>query len=287
MSARAVNDEIRSLPLERIRRSISTPREAHDPEALERLAHWIRRRGVLHPILVREIAGGEYEVVAGERRFLAARLAGLEQIECRIRTYPDPSAVDEPLGDVLALEDALIENLVREGLTKLEESEAMLELVCLHLGETREFILERLGAMHGRAVKCKMPVNQTRDDDTILEVFAALNLIGWRSFYTHRAPLLRLPDEVKRLLLEQRVSYAAATRLARLESPERDRVIARVRDGELRGAKLNLELDKYLKSTKPASSSRLARLHKTLPLQLEKPGVQTKLAALERELGLS
>lgn len=287
MPTRVVSDEICSLPLECIRRSISTPRETHDPEALERLAHWIRRRGVLHPILVREIAGGEYEVVAGERRFLAARRAGLERIDCRIRIYPDSSAVDEPLGDVLALEDALIENLVREGLTKLEESEAMLELVCLHVGETREFVLERLGAMHGRAVKRKTPVNQTIDDDAILEVFAVLNLIGWRSFYTHRAPLLRLPDGVKRLLLERRVSCAAATRLARLESPERDGVIARVREGNLRGAKLNLELDKHLNSTKPVPSSRLARLHKALPLQLEKPSVQTKLAALERELGLS
>ena len=281
------NDEIRAIPLGRIRRSISTPREAHDEAALERLAHWIKRRGLLQPILVRPVGPHEFEVVAGERRFLAAHRAGLTELDCRVRHYPDPTGADEPLGDVMALEDALVENLVREGLSKLEESEAILELVCLHLGETREFVLGRLGAMHGRAVKRKSPVNTTLEDDQILAVFGALGLIGWRAFYTHRAPLLRLPDGVKRLLLERRLSYAAATRVARLEAEAQDRIIARIKAGELRGSRLNLELDRLLNAAKNTHSSRLARLHRALPKHLEKPGVKRRLEALERELGLT
>jgi ParB family transcriptional regulator, chromosome partitioning protein len=282
----AISDEIRSLPIECIGRSISTPRETHDPAALERLAHWIRRRGLLQPILVRAIDANEYEVVAGERRLLAARRAGLERIDCRVRVYPDSSADDEPLGDVMALEDALVENLVREGLGKLEESEAILDLVCLHLGETRAFVLERLGAMHGRAVKRKTPINVTLEDDSILEVFAVLNLIGWRAFYTHRAPLLRLPEGVKRLLFERRVSYAAATRIARLEEEQQVQMIARVQSSALRGTALKLELNGLLNTPKTTASSRIARLGRALPQHLEKPGVERKLAALERELGL-
>ena len=278
-----VNNEVRTIPLEHLQRSISTPREHQDETGLERLAHWIRRRGLLQPILVRPLCKDRFEVVAGERRFLAAQRAGLTALECRVRDYPDHGETDEPNSDVLALEDALIENLVRENLGKLEESEAILELVCLHLGESNEFVLGRLGAMHGRAVKRKTPVNTCLEDDQILEVFEALNLIGWRAFYTHRAPLLRLPDQVKRLLLERYVSYAASTRIAKLEAEKRDTLIARIRQGELRGTALNLELDRHLQ---PTQRGRITRLQKALPVHLEKPQVQRKLAALERELGL-
>jgi ParB family transcriptional regulator, chromosome partitioning protein len=280
-------DETRSIPIGQLHRSISTPRENHDEAALERLAHWIRRRGVLQPILVRSLGKNMFEVVAGERRYLAAQRAGLTELECRVREYPDQPQTDEPCGDVYALEDALIENLVREDLGKLEESEAILDLICLHVGEDRGFVLERLGAMHGRAIKRKTPVNACLEDDQILEVFIALNLIGWRAFYTHRAPLLRLPDQVKRLLFEHRISYVAASRIARLEESEQQTIIARVRQGELRGTALNLELDRCLKGTQTGFSSRLARLQHVLPKQLNKPQVQRKLKALERELGLT
>ena len=278
-------DETRSIPISQLQRSISTPREHHDEAALERLAHWIRRRGVLQPILVRSLGKNMFEVVAGERRYLAAQRAGLRELECRVRDYPDQPRTDEACGDVYALEDALIENLVREGLSKLEESEAILDLVCLHVGEAREFVLERLGAMHARAVKRKAPVNTTEDDDEILEVFNALNLIGWQSFYTHRAPLLILPEEVKCLIHRRRVSYATAKRIAKLEVDVQTDIIARVDRRELRGTMLTLELDRLLGKTK-SESSRLTRLHRALPKHLENPRVQQNLEALEREMGL-
>jgi ParB family transcriptional regulator, chromosome partitioning protein len=280
-----MRDETRSIPISQLHRSISTPRENHDEAALERLAHWIQRRGVLQPILVRSLGKNMFEVVAGERRYLAAQRAGLMELECRVREYPDQARTDQACGDVYALEDALIENLVREGLSKLEESEAILDLACLHVGEAREFVLERLGAMHARAVKRKSPVNTTEDDDEILEVFNALNLIGWQSFYTHRAPLLILPEEVKRLIHRRRVSYAIAKRIAKLEGTSRATMIARIDVGELRGATLTLELDRLL-GKKNSSSSRLTRLHRALPKHLENPLVQQNLEALEREMGL-
>jgi ParB family transcriptional regulator, chromosome partitioning protein len=239
----------------------------------------------LQPILVRVLGKDKFEVVAGERRYLAAQRAGLTELECRVREYPDQPRTDQVCGDVYALEDALIENLVREDLGKLEESEAILDLVCLHVGEAREFVLERLGAMHGRAVKRKSPVNTTDDDDEILEVFNALNLIGWQSFYTHRAPLLILPEEVKQLIHRRRVSYAIAKRIAKLEVDTRAQIIARINSAELRTATLSHELDRLL-GKKNSSSSRLTRLHRALPKHLENPRVQQNLEALEREMGL-
>ena len=203
---RPANDEVLPLPLDRLRRSISSPRERFDETALDRLAHWIKRRGLLHPVLVRPADAGFYEIVSGERRVLAAERAGLREVECRVRHYPDPSD-DEPHGDVFALEDSLVENLVREDLDPLEEAEAILALVCLHLGETRTFVLERLAAMHSRAVQFSNVVKADEDDDRVVAVFEALNLVTWQTFHTHRAPLLRLPPDVKGLIHSRRVSY--------------------------------------------------------------------------------
>jgi ParB family transcriptional regulator, chromosome partitioning protein len=278
-------DETRSIPIGQLHRSVSTPRENHDEAALERLAHWIRRRGVLQPILVRSLGKDMFEVVAGERRYLAAQRARLTELECRVREYPDQARTDQACGDVYALEDALIENLVRENLGKLEESEAILDLVCLHLGEDRGFVLERLGAMHGRAVKRKLPVNMTENDDEILKVFRALNLIGWQSFYTHRAPLLNLPEAVKHLIHRHHVSYAIAKRIAKLELDVQANIITRVGQRELRGTRLALELDRLLGKI-DSTSIRLTRLHRALPKHLENPHVQQNLEALEREMGL-
>lgn len=281
-----LHDQVQRIPIAHLHRSISTPREHVDEAALERLAHWIRRRGLLQPILVRAINPTEFEVVAGERRLLAAQRAGLSELDCCVRTYIDTGSADTPLGDVYALEDALIENLVRENLDTLEESEAILELVCLHVGETRLFVLERLAALHHRARKSREPLCICDEDDRILEVFAALHLIGWQSFYTHRASLLALPDEVKTLIHRRSVSYSTARRIGRLEPDVRATLIARISIGELRGAALNDKLNQLLSDRQP-TVSRLSRLRRALRDQLENPRVSRLLVVLERELGLA
>ncbi len=280
-------DEIRRIPLEKIRHSVSSPRTHHDEAALERLAHWIKRRGLLHPVLVRATARDEFEVVAGERRLLASARAGLLEVECRVRAYPDPQSQREPLGDVYALEDALVENLVRENLGALEESEAILDLVCLHVGETRAFVLERLAAMRYRARKGHNVVTLLEEDERILETFSALDLIGWLSFYTHRAPLLALPEEVKSLIHRRLVNYALAKRIAKVELHDRGELIERIEFG-LHGRALKLELDRLLgKHAKPEVVRRLERIGHAIVQCEPAPPVIELVAALERELGLA
>ena len=73
------NDEIRAIPLECLRRTISTPRSHYDEAHLERLTRSISRRGLLQPLVVRPIGSAQFEVVAGEGRYIAAQRAGLEQ----------------------------------------------------------------------------------------------------------------------------------------------------------------------------------------------------------------
>ncbi|MDX6673258.1 MAG: ParB family transcriptional regulator, chromosome partitioning protein [Solirubrobacteraceae bacterium] len=127
-------EELRSLPLDLISPSPSQPRKAFDDEALQGLAESLSARGVLQPVLVRPVAGGTYELIAGERRWRAARLAGLDAIPAIVRDRDDADA----------LELALIENMAREDLNVLEQARACAALV-EELGLTREDVGRRVG----------------------------------------------------------------------------------------------------------------------------------------------
>jgi ParB family transcriptional regulator, chromosome partitioning protein len=180
MTASKSRDEVQTILLEQIRGSISSARHFRT-QNLERLARSIRQRGVLHPILIRPINSSLFEVVAGERRLLAARKAGLSDVPTRVRTYSDSGKDNEAPGDVGALEDALLENVQRQRLSSLEVAEAVLEITCLKLGETRVFVLERLTVMHNRSRRKQQP-NLDDDDDRILEAFDTLGAMTWRAF---------------------------------------------------------------------------------------------------------
>ena len=127
-------DELRELPLELISPNARQPRRHFDEDALNALAGSLGERGVLQPVLVRPRAGGSYELVAGERRWRAAQIAGMETIPALVR----------PREDALALELALIENMAREDLNPVEEANACMALV-EELGLTREQVGRRVG----------------------------------------------------------------------------------------------------------------------------------------------
>jgi ParB family transcriptional regulator, chromosome partitioning protein len=126
--------ELRDLPVEVIRANPNQPRRRFDEHALQALADSVRERGILQPVLVRPGPGGVYELVAGERRWRAARLAGLESVPALVRARDDAQA----------LEVALIENMAREALNPVEEARACAALV-EELGLTREDVGRRVG----------------------------------------------------------------------------------------------------------------------------------------------
>jgi ParB family transcriptional regulator, chromosome partitioning protein len=130
----ATAEQLRELPLDVIEPSPSQPRRRFDEEALQALAGSLGERGVLQPVLVRPQAEGRYELVAGERRWRAARLAGLATIPALVR----------PRDDAEAIELALIENMAREDLNPIEEARACAALV-EELGLTREEVGKRVG----------------------------------------------------------------------------------------------------------------------------------------------
>jgi ParB family chromosome partitioning protein len=127
-------EELRDLPVELIVPNPAQPRRRFDEEALQALAGSLGERGVLQPVLVRPKAGGTYELVAGERRWRAARIAGLQSLPALVR----------PRDDAEAIELALIENMAREDLSPIEEARACAALV-EELGLTREEVGRRVG----------------------------------------------------------------------------------------------------------------------------------------------
>jgi ParB family transcriptional regulator, chromosome partitioning protein len=276
MTASKIRDDVQTIPLERIRGSISSPRHFRTRN-LEGLARSIRQRGVLHPILVRPINSSLFEVVAGERRLLAARKAGLPDIPTRVRTYCDSGRDNEAPGDVQALEDALLENVQRERLSSLEVAEAVLEIVCLKLGETQAFVLERLMVMHNRSRQKARP-NLDDDDDRILEAFDDLGAMSWRAFMARGRPLVMLPDNIKILILNHSINPYLARELARADSRTKQQLIVQIHNG-LTARDLQNKL--VIRSDR---TDRFKRLTKNLKVKLENPNVQAALELLEQEL---
>jgi ParB family chromosome partitioning protein len=133
-SPKGSEDELRELPIELIAPNPKQPRRHFDEATLAALAGSLGERGVLQPVLVRPKDDGTFELIAGERRWRGARMAGLESIPALVR----------PRADAEALELALIENMAREDLNPIEEARACAALV-EELGLTREEVGRRVG----------------------------------------------------------------------------------------------------------------------------------------------
>lgn len=111
-------EELKHVAIDLIQRGKYQPRRDMHPEALEELAESIKAQGVMQPIVIRPIAANKYEIIAGERRWRATQLAGLDKIPAVIRDVPDEAAIAM----------ALIENIQREDLNPIEEAVALKRL---------------------------------------------------------------------------------------------------------------------------------------------------------------
>ncbi|HEY7948471.1 MAG TPA: ParB/RepB/Spo0J family partition protein [Acidimicrobiales bacterium] len=132
--ARDRSSTLREVSISSIRPNPLQPRTHFDEEAMTSLASSIREVGVLQPVLVREAAADDYELIAGERRWRAARRAGLQTMPVLVQT----------VSDVHSLEQALVENLHREDLNALEEAAAFQQLVD-EFDYTHEQVAARVG----------------------------------------------------------------------------------------------------------------------------------------------
>lgn len=167
------------LPPQSIRPNPAQPRKVFDRQALQELAASVAQYGVLQPISVRRQAGG-YELIAGERRLRAAKLAGLDEIPCIIMT------LDEEQSGMLAL----VENLQRRDLDYIEEAQGIADLMQRY-GLSQEQAARRIGKSQS-AVANKLRL--LRHSPAVLEALRAHGLSE-----RHARALLKLPSETERL----------------------------------------------------------------------------------------
>jgi len=177
--------EVRPIPIELIDRNEEQPRKHFDEEQLEELRESIATHGVLEPIIVRPVEG-RYQVVVGERRWRAARLAGLKTVPAVVRQLTDKET----------MEIALVENLQREDLNPLEEADAYRRLMA-EFGLTQEEVAARVGK------KRSTVANRLRLLD--LEEEIRLEVEAGRLSAGHAKVLLGVPDRAMRLELARRV----------------------------------------------------------------------------------
>lgn len=178
--------EIRSLPLHKIEPNPLQPRREFDPEALQTLADSIAAHGLIQPLSVREMTNGYYQIIAGERRWRAARMANLDEVPVLVLDADDRTV----------MELALVENLQREDLNPMEEA-AGFQTLMDEYGLTQETIAERVGRSRS-AVANSLRLLSLSDELADLVRSGTLSA-------GHARALLSLKDEKLRRQAAQRI----------------------------------------------------------------------------------
>ena len=171
------------LPISQVESCASQPRKQFDPESLADLADSIREHGIIQPLTVRKLQSGYYQIIAGERRWRAARMAGLTQV---------PAIVIEA-DDRKAMELAMIENLQREDLNPIEEAEGY-QVLMSQYNMTQEETAQRVGKS--------------------------------RSAVANALRLMALPDAIRQLLEEGKLSAGHARAILAVPSGELQKKLA-------------------------------------------------------------
>jgi ParB family chromosome partitioning protein len=203
------------LDIDSIKLPSQQPRRYFDPQKMEQLVKSIKDHGIIEPLLVRPL-DGMYELVAGERRYRAA-------LELKLRKVP---VVIRELTDEEALQLALIENLHREDLNPVEETEGILQLIAIKLKETPEKVIKILRRMQNE-MEGKVTHNVMRnfESEVIEEVFSGLGLMTWESFVKNRLPLLNLPEKIKAELQAGKIAYTKAKAIASIKDTKKQEEI--------------------------------------------------------------
>ncbi len=208
-----------SISLESIVLPSQQPRRYFDEEALSKLTNSIKEKGILQPLLVRPLENSSYELVAGERRYQAAQLANLESVPVVIRDLTDADAY----------ELALMENLQREDLNPVEETEGILELLSRKLDQDKSEIISIFQqTAHPNRTSKKKTVNTSIHKnalEVIESVFASLGRLTISSFRTNRLPLLNLPSYLLEALRQGSIEYSKARVIGRVKDQKKAKLL--------------------------------------------------------------
>lgn len=193
------------LPVSEIVPRTNQPRRYFDPDALARLTQSVQENGVLQPVLVRPSLNGKYELIAGERRLRAAQAAGLDMIPAVVRDMNEEEAT----------EIALLENLQREDLNPVEETEGILDLLTLKLGSDRQAIISMLNMESRTGQSAAEAITQHPDWEVLTKILSAVGLSP-QSFRVHRLPLLKMPEDILEALRQGKIQYTKTREIAKI-----------------------------------------------------------------------
>lgn len=187
------------------------PRRYFEPQKMQQLVASVRQHGILAPLLVRPLDNQKYELVSGERRYRAAKVVEILEVPVIIRQ----------LSNEEAMQIALIENLQREDLNPVEETEGILHLLAVKLKmQVREIAPLLYKMQHQAKGKIAQNVLGSSQGQVVQELFRGVGIISWESFVSSRLPLLNLPEEILEALRQGKIAYTKAQAIARVKDKE-------------------------------------------------------------------
>ena len=261
-----------TLPLERLQPGPFQARREFDSAGLEALASSLKQQGVLQPLLVRPLEGGRYEIVAGERRWRAAQIAGLADVPVVVRALSDEEAQDA----------GAVENLQRQDLNVIDEVDLISALVGRTLGIEAASVPARLRALANRPHE---------DPETVARLEALFETLGrgsWLSFVKNKLRVLNWPGPVLQAMRQRGLGYSLAGVVAAAPEEHREELLALA----LRGATKAQLRERLLSFRKDRPSDPVQRVTRALQdrRRLEALGARERqkvdklLAELERLL---
>lgn len=269
-----------SIEISKIILAKQQPRRYFDPDKMQHLVQSVRAYGILEPLLVRSLtttSADTYELVAGERRYRAAKEAGLNQV---------PVVLLE-LTDTEALQLALTENLQREDLNPVEETEGVITLLAMQLQISPTEVpqlLHRLAKSSNNVVG-----NLEASQIQIIEsVFSISGRMTWSSFASHRLPLLNLPELILNALREGKIEYTKARAIAKLkDAAAQQELLNRAISDCMSLSQIHAEVSAANRQYKPQQTPTLKTRFDQLSSQLKKSKVwddQKKQRRMEKVL---
>lgn len=195
-----------SLPVSQLKPNPKQPRRFFSEEGIKQLATSFQKDGFRGALNVRQLEDGSYQIVAGERRWRAAKQAGLKEVLCIVEEYSDEDA----------LEFALVENLQREDLSKIEETEGILTLIESRLDISRD---QAVSIIQVEGHPDRLARSDVAPSEAILEIREILEAfnISLQTFRTKNLRILSLPKELKQAHLEGCLSYSCAIEISKLK----------------------------------------------------------------------
>lgn len=197
----------RLLSIESIQIASSQPRRYFDSQAMQALVESVKTDGILQPLLVRPLGEEKYELVAGERRYRAAKELGLTEVPVIVRDLTEQQA----------LRVALVENLQREDLNPVEETEGILQLLSHHLEYDLEEVVHLLYRMQNDVQRMNDNVIIHPEMQIVTKVFTELGRMSWESFVSNRLGLLKLPADIQEALRGGQIEYTKARAIAKVK----------------------------------------------------------------------